>query len=122
MGLEPTTFAVTGRRCNQLNYAPAEKPVTRRPRVNAGLIRCPCPIFIFLRNAENDLWRYSRESAGQSIVAFRFSVPVCPIARAVRYSMMSEDSYLQRDCPISSMRRQGTLSLPPCFTSSFQAV
>ena len=23
MGLEPTTFAVTGRRCNQLNYTPA---------------------------------------------------------------------------------------------------
>lgn len=23
MGLEPTTFAVTGRHCNQLNYAPA---------------------------------------------------------------------------------------------------
>ena len=23
MGLEPTTFAVTGRRCNRLNYAPA---------------------------------------------------------------------------------------------------
>jgi hypothetical protein len=24
-GLEPSTFAVTGRRCNQLNYAPAVK-------------------------------------------------------------------------------------------------
>jgi hypothetical protein len=24
MGLEPTTFAVTGRRCNQLNYTPAD--------------------------------------------------------------------------------------------------
>ena len=24
-GLEPSTFAVTGRRCNQLNYAPAIK-------------------------------------------------------------------------------------------------
>jgi hypothetical protein len=23
MGLEPTTYAVTGRHCNQLNYAPA---------------------------------------------------------------------------------------------------
>ena len=23
MGLEPTAFAVTGRRCNQLNYTPA---------------------------------------------------------------------------------------------------
>ena len=23
-GLEPATFAVTGRRCNQLNYSPAE--------------------------------------------------------------------------------------------------
>jgi hypothetical protein len=23
MGLEPTTYAVTGRRCNQLNYTPA---------------------------------------------------------------------------------------------------
>src|SRR5690242_16048544 len=25
MGLEPTTFAVTGRRCNRLNYTPAFK-------------------------------------------------------------------------------------------------
>ncbi len=25
MGLEPTAFAVTGRRCNQLNYTPALK-------------------------------------------------------------------------------------------------
>jgi hypothetical protein len=25
MGLEPTTFAVTGRRCNRLNYAPADR-------------------------------------------------------------------------------------------------
>ena len=24
MGLEPTTYAVTGRRCNQLNYTPAK--------------------------------------------------------------------------------------------------
>lgn len=28
MGLEPTTFAVTGRRCNRLNYAPASFRLT----------------------------------------------------------------------------------------------
>ena len=29
MGLEPTAFAVTGRRCNQLNYTPAERCVLK---------------------------------------------------------------------------------------------
>ena len=41
MGLEPTTFAVTGRRCNQLNYTPANKTSSRSSTVGTtGILFC----------------------------------------------------------------------------------
>lgn len=38
MGLEPTTFAVTGRRCNRLNYAPANNQVTEELNDPGGVV------------------------------------------------------------------------------------
>ena len=39
-GLEPSTFAVTGRRCNQLNYSPAKRIISEFEKVNSYKQSC----------------------------------------------------------------------------------